>query len=192
MAKRLRAGDAGVAEQLINGHVRLAIYVASLYANMSPNTSEDLVSESLCGLVTAVSEAVTKLVDDNITPFIASKCHDQVYSFLVHNHTIRSMSRMQSWRRRRKSIESEVAKVLPIFGDDVPDRRAAISLLDINELLEKSVESETEAKVVAMRRLGYKDPHIAKELRCSVAAVSICRARIRERFKQLESEGEVP
>ena len=77
LVKRLRAGDRSVSNEIIEGHIRLAIRIVGLYAWYGHRIIDELIGESLYGLTQAVNNAPEKLYDDNIT--LAQTKIDKIY-----------------------------------------------------------------------------------------------------------------
>lgn len=69
---RLKNGDQSAAIEIINGHIRLAISIATRYSLLD---SDDIVSAAMYGVCQAVKWAPTRLKDLNITPYIVSTVH---------------------------------------------------------------------------------------------------------------------
>jgi len=69
---RLKNGDQSAAVEIINGHIRLAIDIATRYSLLD---SDEIVSAAMYGVCQAVHWAPTRLKDLNITPYIVATVH---------------------------------------------------------------------------------------------------------------------
>ena len=72
LVTRLKNGDQSAAVKIINGHIRLAIGIATRYSLLD---SDDIVSAAMYGVCQAVQWAPQRLKDLNITPYIVATVH---------------------------------------------------------------------------------------------------------------------
>lgn len=183
LVQRLRAGDESVHEEIIRGHIRLAINVASRYARFSPAKGEEIASEALYGVTYAVKKARAKLVDDNITAWIVSCCHRFAYRFLCRESMV---PRITIWKRKQRGLTTEVKGVVPLPPSNHLPAKYQQTSMEVMELITMSAESDLDREIIDLRSQGYNDREIAEKLRVSNSYVARKRAEIRERFEELE------
>ena len=182
LVPRLRAGDTSAHEEIILGHVHLAISIAGRYARSSPHNVDDLISESIYGIIYAVKTAAEKLVDDSITPWIISCCHRFIIRYLSRDSVVR-IPYQTLWARYKRGLRTNVATTRSITDHDIASRSREPSL-EIRELIDFSAETEVDRQIVFLRAQGYKDKEIGERIGISAASVTRMRANIRARFKR--------
>jgi len=186
LVARLRAGDDSVSEEIVRGHVHLAISIASKYARFAPHRAEELVSESVYGIIFAVAKAREKLRDDNIKPWIAACCHRFSYRFLDRDVATVRKPRSTIRDERARGEDSQPVVVTSLSVSEGRAQRCCRPLADVRDTLSAVVRDEEDATILELREAGYNDREIASRLSVSPAYVSRVRGELRRRFDRLE------
>lgn len=182
LVKKLRSGDESVIEEIVRGHIRLAIHIACRYTRLAPNKGEVLISEAFYGIMHAINN-VSKMVDDNITPWITSNIHRFVYKFLSTDFLVPvpiSTIRLKKLQKTPLFIRSV---------EDIAQHEPSITvsmIVEVKELIMKAVVTENEKIFVEMRIDGFQDTEIAARLNVTESCIANYRNNIRERYERLK------
>ncbi len=176
LVPRLKESDASVYEEVINGHLRLAIYVAGLYANFGAKKSNDLVGESFLALVKSCHDAKEKLKDDNFTRYAAYKMHAACGRFIMSDRLVRVPITIR-YRLGLKDRKILIDRELPNKFTLSPLNR-----MILDESLAEAVKTDEEAKIFQLRMQGYKHEEIAALTGISRSEVTKALLRIKKRF----------
>lgn len=164
---RLKNGDQSAAVEIINGHIRLAISIATRY---SLRSGDDIVSAAMYGVCQAVQWAPTRLKDLNITPYISATIH----RFISDSHTEEDVVHFP------KGIEKVTVNYIPwvaernadcdIFIDDErhgPDTLIPVSYDDLFNLEEAIADlnlPRSHTLVLKLKLEGYTHEQIGQKL----------------------------
>lgn len=178
LVPRLKAGDLTVVEEVTNGHLRLAIYVAGLYANFGAKKSNDLVGESFLALVESCHKAKDKLKDEDFTRFAAYRMHCACGKFIMNDRLVRMpiSTRYANGLKDRKILTDR----------ELPNKftLSPLNQMIFEESLAEAVKSEEEKKVFDFRMQGHTHEEISKLTGFSRSEVTKALLRIKKRFNQ--------
>lgn len=190
---RLRNNELNISEkeQLFLSYLRLAIFIVSQYASQEPNRIHDMVSEAMLGLQLSIIKAPEQMTDNNFTNYCSAKIHSRVRRWIEIDHLFKMPVRTYN-HKRAKNIEIHEPIILSINDletkvgktREIPVRKTRLK--EIREMLEASVKTEIEKKIIDLRECGYKDSEIAIKLGCSIVKVFRIRKLVEKRFKKLE------
>lgn len=167
LVTRLKSGDQSVAVEIINGHIRLAIDIATRY---SLRDGDDIVSAAMYGVCQAVQWAPTRLHDLNITPYIVATVHRFISDSHTENdvvHTPKGVEKMifnyLSWVPERNEDcdifiddnERGPDTLIPVSYDDFFDTNNAIADLNL---------PRDHALALKLRLEGYTHKQIGQKL----------------------------
>jgi DNA-directed RNA polymerase specialized sigma subunit len=179
LVKGLRDGDLSTHGEIIEGHIKLAITIAGRYIRICPRKSEELVSESMFGLMYAVKKAQEKMIDDNVTSWIASCCHRFAQRFLISDNVIR----VPPTSAKRCGIIVIVTRLTV----DVTTASTG-PLCDFMDMIESCAKTDFDRKILDLRIQGYNDKEIGESLGVSQQHVSKMRDKMRSRFDAISRE----
>lgn len=185
LVDQLRKGDTTVIGEIVEGHIRLALSIASGFAARMPHQSDVFVAEALFALSRAVAEAAGKLRDNNITAYLSLRMNSACFKAMVGQQIVRiPKSTMDDMKARGEAV------VLPVVERIVPfDVLARASdLSELKEMIQSCVRTAFEGQVIKLRELGYNDPQIADLLKCSRSSASMARKAVRQRFEEKEAQ----
>jgi RNA polymerase sigma factor (sigma-70 family) len=173
---RLRLGDKSVMDELISGHMRLAIFIAGLYLRFAAKKSQDLVSEAYLALVKATHKAVDGLKDDDYDRYVAFRIHRACGNFCVTDRLIR----IPVASRWRNGLKDE--RILP--EQDVPNRVnvSPLNQMILDETLRNAIVTDREKLIVDMRLQGFTHEEISKVLDIDRTVVTREIADVKKRF----------
>ena len=87
LAERLRKGE-DVRIELIEAHYPIVMKLVGFYTRVYPFRKDDIQCEAFYSLVKTISEARTKLIDDNITFYVIPKVKGAIRHYCVRDHLI--------------------------------------------------------------------------------------------------------
>ena len=102
LVQQLRSGDRTVSDEIVKGHIGLAMDIARVYTRRSPiGKTDDIIAAAMLGLVQAVEwGARGRLRNNNIGPYIRTIIRRFVLDYVYNDHVIRiprtTFARMQS------------------------------------------------------------------------------------------------
>lgn len=210
LVERLRNKMASLGDkrQIYEGHMRLAISIAARYANKTHiQRSSDLVSESLLTigiLIDSIEKGDKTLTDNNFTPWCAVKIHSALSNFIDRDRIIRVPH--TTFLKKRDELPNVKVISIPIEDSSLEEQddynrkrrgsrrlrsievRNHVKMIEIRELITKSVRTDEENTVIKLRTQGLNDIEIAKRLGMSKSKVSVLRGRVITRFQKLDSQ----
>ena len=179
----LKQGDKSVCEELILGHIRLAVYLGGLYSNFSPKKIHDLISESLLALVQGTEKAYNGgLKNDDYSRYVAFKMHKACGNFIYNDRLIR----IPISSRCLKDLKDQ-----EIIGEqELPNRVnvSTLNLMILDETLRNSIKTKQEHEIVHLRKQGYSQQEVADILGMSQQWVHLHLSKVEERFVKGERD----
>lgn len=160
---RLRAGDDTVKEEIIRGHLKVALSIAGQYARLDHTKLYEIASEAIYGIIHAVDLAREKLHNDEMMPWITACCHRFAYSYL------------RSEKRHPNPVPLNQNSMVV---DNTP-------LIEIKDAISISARSRMEKEIVNLRAQGYNDREVSEFLKVPEVTVFNKRHEIRKRFEAL-------
>jgi DNA-directed RNA polymerase specialized sigma subunit len=180
--------------EVIVGHVRLSMQIVGRYLRKlgSDRLAEDLVSAAYEGIVDAV-DRISKgnLKHDNATAYIVEYIHWHISKVLEKRKIVYVP---QSTIRDNRKAGKSVSKPHQIdFSDPSIERRLSVRKMalpdfEIAEIVDKITTSDTERRILELRREGHVDAEIAETLGLAKTSVFIIRKDIEKRFLELMYE----
>lgn len=174
LVNRLRTGDLSVANEIIKGHMRLALSVVSrYYARYNCGRQlEDIVSVALLAVVESVRRATSNLQDNNITPYIVSAIHSRVSNYLTEDCVIHQPHGAEGKR--------------PVVVEELPDvATVETSEIILWDLLSQACCNSVDREIVRLRSKGFGDKEVADAVGLSRPCVTKMRHAIETRFLTL-------
>ena len=185
LSKRVKALKEGDESQVNPICVQLMRLVNSIIAKYTaPNREADMLGVGLLTLVKAVKLAGTKLEDDNIEAFVASRINYAMKHFFTTNRLVSIPSATLKDMRKRGE-----KPILPKFEPLNEDPFATTTpLLDTKEIIDKIVQNDREKLYVEMRTFGFSSKTVATVLDKSEATVSLMKRDLLARYQEVISE----
>jgi DNA-directed RNA polymerase specialized sigma subunit len=180
LLNQLKEGKKYPIDEIVQRHIKLAICISSQYALFAPQKAHDFVSEALLSILICCN-TIEKMKDDNLTGYIISRIHSKLSKALQEDNLIR-IPRTSSYRRRKEGKEI----ILPVRNIEYTNHN--IKLLQIEDLIKKSIKTKQEKEVITLRRCSYTDHEIASILDLSPSRIAQIRTEVYERFKKLERD----
>lgn len=187
LCELLKAGnltESGV-EELVRGHMRLAMSIASGYAARAYHKADVFVSEAMFGIMYAIRKAPEKLKDNGLTPYIVACVHRFCFRAWTNDQVVRVPLSTRSDRKKR-NLETVFPKVQ--WLDPSMPIGSVQSLAELKDMVDSCVKNQFEKAVIGLRSIGYNDAEIAEQLKCSVTSVRQSKLNVKERFEKLERE----
>lgn len=164
---KLRDGDKSVANEIIEGHLRLGFIITLRKTRKLPSyiDLDDLIGEMELAIIEAVRQSRRgALKDYNITGYIIEyvkhytneNIQEQVSSQLVPNRTIRHWKNTFTNRKlRRRIILSEGSFLEETDNYHIPKARKEEPDLEFKEILEIISANTTEHRILQLKGSGY-------------------------------------
>jgi len=200
LVERLRGGDTSVVEQIVEGHLRLACYMAARYSYGRRYKADDIFSTALYGMMRAINQAPIKLINNNITPYIVELMRSQIRWFLEKDHLI-PVQRKEFKRRVEEKIKNPYTSVCLTMvvrgcyidddGEYTPeDVHMNIDNADYDndketdytEFFEHLNLNEKQMEVLKYRLEGYSFEEIGTSMGFSKQYVNIIMNQIKEKY----------
>lgn len=193
---RVRAGDIKAKQEMVTGYMRLALTISGLYyAKLkSRRWVDELVDAAMLGVVEGV-DRLHKVGDSSHTnpkSLVTEYIHKYISLMLEDDKFIRIPDRTQLNREGRGAEQiQEFSKVSDADTNDcILNSRMSpdADLAELDNLIDSIIETEMEAKIVSLRREGYKDDEIGSVLGVSQQAVQVIRQDLHVRISELLPE----
>ena len=147
LVAKLKAGDKSVIDEIVSGHLRLAVYIAACYASLEPKKSKDLVGEASLALVKACHE-VEKMQTDSFGKFVSYRIHDACGRFVIRDRLV-PLSDHARYKAGQKDKQ-----YLP--NKEVSDRQMSpLNKMILDEKIQLAVKTEEEKKIFDLKCQGY-------------------------------------
>ncbi len=144
---RLKAGDKSVVDEIVSGHMRLAVYIAACYASLEPKKSKDLVGEAALALVQAC-HTIDKMKTDSFRKFVCYRIHDACGRFILRDKVI-PMSDHARYKQGQK--ETKILPSREVAGREMSPLRRMI----LDEEINFAVKTEEEKLIFGLMCQGY-------------------------------------
>lgn len=159
-------GDEDARKRLIEGHLRLALNIASRYSFFGADF-EEVSSAAMVGVCTAVERIKDDKVEYvNLTGYIIKYTHQHCYN-AVRMDTCVPMPRGQKPVAQTGMIDVTI-------NDD--------NLTEVADVLDAIVETEEEGEVIALRAEGRTDQQVADLMCVDRSKVTRIRQRLLKRY----------
>lgn len=192
LTERLKSGDTEAAEPIIRGHIKLAINIASQYANVDRTKADDLVSTAMHALVEGcIRVADGALTDNGITGYLMGRVHYHCSNFIRNDRMLGPHFDTMARRLRagkpagdviRQTISDEIAK--PRLKSD-----QSLNMTEIEDILNKAILTRRERRIIELKQEGFNVREIAARLAISKTVVSSDLCAVKRRFEELEKDG---
>ena len=175
----LRAGDMSQVNPISISLLRLVMSLVQNFAH--PRRTPDLIGTALLTLVETVTNAATKLDDNNILPYVAASINMRLKDAIGKDHVVCVPPR-QLRRLRAKGIKVTV----PITADvvDVIAKPFRPSL-ECTEIISKIAQCRHEQILIELRCQQHSLAEIANVIGCSIGSVYRMKKDLKERFSAL-------
>jgi len=193
LVTRLRTGDRTVAEEIIKGHIGMAVSVARRYTSSGSERADDLIGAAMFGLVQAVEwGARGKLRDNNITPYIYCTVRRFVMEYLQDDHIVRIPVRQ--YRKMKEAKTVPIVQTIDLRHDednqDYDSYDQYVELLSTNdeyeiifmEIIDSLKFDSREREIIDCLNEGYTHQEIAEKLGTTHQNISRLRNIIKERM----------
>jgi RNA polymerase sigma factor (sigma-70 family) len=210
LMNRLINGDESAADELVRGHMLLAIKIAGKYANIrTTRMSDDLMSEACHAMADCCKRIRNHEVEyENVTEFFAGAIHSRCANF-VRNDRLLGACHSTKWNAKQRGEEIQDATVVSInvphtkrtrstttdFGSDTEshkmvlpfENRIAVSsdvgYIILRDLLDSCIETNEQRAILDLRIQGHNIRDIADTLGCGRTKVSDELQRIKTAFR---------
>lgn len=154
---------------LIETHMRLGCAIASRYCAIGGD-SDEMLSAAMLGICDAVNR-IPKLEHTNYTGYI---------THYIHRHC--------SDTYRKDRVVPVPNGVIPPVAQAVFDMGAIdFDIIEFYDLLEVTIKTDRERKIVDLRSVGYVDAEIAEKLGLSKARITQIRTELARRFESVRN-----
>jgi hypothetical protein len=206
LVARLRAGDRGLAGEIIKGHLRPVAGIVAERAR-SRRTVDDALGAALLALVQAVHDAPERLYDDNITFYITTSVKYAIRDELARAHVVRVPGRTvrhklahgEAYEEIVPSSDAAVLNDEPEHPGDpdalvrsqpglyklpyvVPMARPLTPSPEFSEALRRACETPMDQAIVKLRSEGYGIEEVGQKVGYSKSPVGRMLQKIEERF----------
>lgn len=179
---QLLSGDLSVIEELVRGHIRLAIHIAGQYAINAKNKSHDLVSEAILATVIAchIIASGELPADTNYPGYIIVKIHSYLSEYLANDHLIP----VPRTTLRAAKAKGEVITVPTRDCSQFDKEYNHLTTFEIKDVLDTIIKNDLEQQIIQLRSQSMVDREIADVLKMSISKIAAIRADVEERFEQ--------
>lgn len=179
LTERLLQKDLSVIDEIVQGHMRLAIKLASKYAYNRRQKTDDIISVALLAAVMACHEAAEGRMKEGscLSDYIGCRIITKLSRFCSEDTIIRIP------KSSKDLYGLENIKTQYINQDDRVTHSEE-HLIELNEMIDSCIETDTEKTIIALRRLGFSDEEIGERLGCSKAYINKIRSEVRKRFNE--------
>lgn len=179
---KLLTGDLSAVEELVRGHLRLAIHIAGQYAAYTKNKAHDLVSEAILAIIIACHAiADGEVTDDTNYPgYIIVQIHSRLSRYLEKDHLIP----VPRATVRLKKSQGEVLKAPTREHSEFDKEYSHLTTFEIKDVLDTVIRNDLERQIIDLRSQSMVDREIADVLKISVSKIAAIRAAVEERFEQ--------
>lgn len=184
----IRSGDKKACEEAILGHTLLALQIVGRYLRRldSDQQADDLSGAALEGIVVAIDKvAHGSMSHDNLTGYVTETIHRMISDYLVHAKLIYvPRETIRDAKRQGRQLPKLLKRVTL---EDAAEQKASDVMLEseVDEILSKLFNSDTERKIIECRREGMSDADIASFLGLSKTTVFLIRKEVESRFLEL-------
>lgn len=180
LLKLVRKGNTEAKNELILGHVRLAVSIVDRYIIIySCRHSDDMLdSAAIEGLTVAVNRVEQgHLKHDNVTGYIIKFIHNYISECLRKLPPVYT-PRGHSYPRY---VGAEMLEIM--VQEDNPH-----ALIVVKDLIDCTIRNERERRIVDLRIIGYTDKEIAKIMDIPQVSVFRIRQTLKQRFERLNHD----
>ena len=173
-------GDKSVIPEIIDGHMKLIIHIASQYASYGGD-GLDYISEGLLAAVTICNKDCLK--DNEITGLIVCAVHRKISNYIARQRYKKKHEQVVSYKADSEINEGETKDYSPEkseYGD--------YKLVDMLEIMELQIRSPEEREIVQLKREGYTLDEIAEKTGMSRTSVFRLFSAFQRRFKDALAE----
>lgn len=153
---KLKDGDKSVINEIVDGHMKLAVFVAGCYAALEPKKSKDLVSEAVLALVQACHN-VHKMNNDNFGRFVTFKIHEACGRYISQDRLIplTIYARYEAGQTDKKIVPNKevTSKVM-----------SPLNKMILDEEIQLVLRTDQERKIFDLKCQGYTFREIGKLL----------------------------
>ena len=164
-------------QKIIEGHLRLAMKLVSIFAQRSIREKQELVGVAFLALVEAVNDLeIKKIVDSKQAgAYINKSISWALREYLCEGHVIRIPRASYNRKPDAGLRDPESLKA------DATSRQEIISL-ELKEILKGLGKNNLEHQILGLRAMGYNDIEIAGKLGYSKQRIGQIRSLLYERF----------
>jgi len=199
LVPKLKRGDKGVEEEIVTGHLRLAVKIAIAKSRMNNDRYRKEVDDFIGEAMYAVAKAVRRVRrgalyrDDNITGFIIDYVKKHIHNLTtkklmgVPHRTVTYWNSKLDERARHlpvrvSSISGDVDG--PNFTPEVSDQ-GEIDRVDLEEIINMLPKSLLEKKVLELRKKGMTLVEIEREIGYSKSRIQQVLVGMEELFDRI-------
>lgn len=169
-----------VTEQIAHGHMRLAMQIVGRYIFKlgTDKLADELVGVAMLAVVRAVKDAARKLRDNNITPYIVARIHNDIGTYLVEDKLIR-IPMKSFYRHKLKGKEREE------FYEVEHKEPSPLSLMILEEDVAAICTNSVDREILRMRIKGATDAEIGRVIGLSQPAILKRRVALQQKWTKL-------
>lgn len=182
LISEIRAGNKEAADRVVMCHIRLMLSIVGRYLTVHKD-SDSLTSAAVHGLCYAVNKIKEGSMDhDNLTGYLVEYIHRFLSEHLDRVSVVRvprTTKQDHGGKIRHPVIEELTEAVIEQHFDK---KSKVISKIELDEILDKIVQSPLERQIIEMRTENYKDDEIAIYVGLSKTSVFLIRRELEHRF----------
>ncbi len=176
---KLKAGDKSVINEIVSGHLKLAVYIAGCYGALEPKKSKDLVGEASLALVQACHD-IHKMSTDCFSKFVSYKIHVACGRF-IHRDRLIPLS-----THARYEIGQKDKKILP--NREVAGREISpLNRMILDEEISLAVLTDEERLIFDLKCQGCTFREIQEKTGINYVTASRIFEVIKNRFLRNEN-----
>lgn len=181
LVQRLRDGTILMEEkdELVRGHIRLALHIAGRYIYHFPHKRDTMIAEAMFAIAYAIAKSQERLKDNNFTAY----CVSCIHRFVSRESDNNMVTKDRFCRARKQGILLETPSVLQIKEDMVVDPEPH-KLAEMYEVLATCITTALEREIMVLRVQGHNDSEIAELLGKTKARIGQIRADVARRFAE--------
>lgn len=193
LISKISKGNLEAAHRAVLSHVRLALNIVGRYMVVIDNTSrsDDLVSAAVEGLCHGVNKIREEgLPHVNLTGYLTENIHRFVSEHLEHFPVVRVPARTKR-RHKGKVLQPATCELTEAVIEKQFDKKSKmISKIELDEILEKVIQSPMEREIIELRMEGRRDDEVASLVGLSKTTVFLIRRELENRFVTLFGDSE--
>lgn len=195
---RLQIQEPGIVEQAVLSYVRLALKIASKFAQTNKAYRDDLVAEAMYTLVKACSNHEQILKETDITKYLArtivTRCRQYLRKQYYKIGSYKS-KQMGKYIPQVLSLTTQVQKfpnkplkyyLLKKEVEEPVDKESKLN--ELKDLIMSLTDDSLDKAIISLREQGFTDAEIAEKSGYSIKKIYTRRKLIENRFELKERE----
>lgn len=187
-------------EELYLNYIRLALSIVSNYGwkiNKDNDIISDLIQVAMLGILEAINDARSKLIDNNLTTYVASRIRKYIQKELDKQHLVPGRTRRTKIKLGKENELPKYERLSPKMlnsNNNINNNKVDndILLQETEQILEKVIESERNLKIKEFKKVvlrlktsGYSIAEISDIISIHQSTVSNWLRSIKKDYEEL-------